>query len=412
MRKRKKSKPGGFIKPLVSIIALLCLSSASVDEYRRNQRQEIADYEKRQRADITGQKRELAAHVARTRAEYEQWRQKQQLELAHFRHAIKQRWGSVNAQVPHRWVEYSADTQSVATVNFKSGEVLVSVLLEGRESRSDIRRRMTREVTRILSSPGGTAVVPIVRPGPETDRTEPLLRNLIKTRHGVYRGSGDAPVVARDILDSAAIRVEQAGRDAKHEKTAATIRFSLVPGHIESLMRPYLPLVDKYAARFNLDPAMVLAMIHTESHFNPMARSPANALGLMQLLPDAGGRDAYAYITGKDKIPLDDLFLDPEKNIELGCAYVHLLKTRHFGRIHNPTSNRYCTIAGYNTGPGNVAYAFTGKRIVPPAIVIINRMSDHNRVYSFMIENLPYRQTRRYLQDVVRRMTTYADASL
>jgi membrane-bound lytic murein transglycosylase C len=314
-------------------------------------------------------------------------------------------------QAPHLWVEYSADTQSVAAVDFREGEVAVSVLLDANATEQTVRERMTSEVTRILVSKGGGALAPIARPEAETGFDRPLLRELVRTRHGLYRDSMDAPVVARDILDSADIRI---GAVAEQDQSprAATVRFRLAPDYIRRLMSPYVSLVRKYSARFDVDPALVLAMIHTESHFNPVARSSANALGLMQLVPDGGGRDAYAYVTGEDRIPLDDYFLDPENNIRLGCAYVYLLKTRHFGEVLDPNSNRYCTIAGYNTGPGNVAYAFTGKRSLQPAVAVINRMSDHQEVYAFMIRNLPYSQTRHYLRKVVSRMATYAEANL
>jgi soluble lytic murein transglycosylase-like protein len=74
--------------------------------------------------------------------------------------------------------------------------------------------------------------------------------------------------------------------------------------------RRHAQLVQKLAPRFQIDPRLALAIVRTESNFDAAARSPKNALGLMQLIPDTaerfGVRDA----------------LDPEQNIRGGLAYL------------------------------------------------------------------------------------------
>ena len=50
------------------------------------------------------------------------------------------------------------------------------------------------------------------------------------------------------------------------------------------------------------DPPVVFAVIHTESYYNPKARSGAPAYGLMQLVPTSGGRAAYRYVYKKDQV--------------------------------------------------------------------------------------------------------------
>ena len=49
----------------------------------------------------------------------------------------------------------------------------------------------------------------------------------------------------------------------------------------------YSKYVDKASLQYSLDPALIYAVIHTESGFNPNAESPAGACGLMQVMPDS-----------------------------------------------------------------------------------------------------------------------------
>jgi soluble lytic murein transglycosylase-like protein len=90
-------------------------------------------------------------------------------------------------------------------------------------------------------------------------------------------------------------------------------------------------IVQETAARHSLRPALVRAVIQVESGFNPRARSPKGAMGLMQLMPatarDLGVRDPY----------------DPADNIRGGVAYLRSLIDRYDG-------NEDLALAAYNAG--------------------------------------------------------------
>lgn len=93
--------------------------------------------------------------------------------------------------------------------------------------------------------------------------------------------------------------------------------------------------VELVAPEYQLDPALVLAIIATESNFDPLAQSPKNAQGLMQLIPGTaarfGVRDAF----------------DPTQNIRGGMAYLRWLMAHFEGDIR-------LVAAAYNAGEGNV----------------------------------------------------------
>ncbi len=93
--------------------------------------------------------------------------------------------------------------------------------------------------------------------------------------------------------------------------------------------------IEREARRFSVDPALVRAVIHAESAFNPQAISPKGAQGLMQLMPptasDLGVSNA----------------MDINQNIYGGVKYLSWMLERFNGDIRLAT-------AAYNAGPGAV----------------------------------------------------------
>ncbi len=164
--------------------------------------------------------------------------------------------------------------------------------------------------------------------------------------------------------------------------------------------------VRLYGSRARLEPALVYAIIETESAFNPVARSPVPAYGLMQIVPQSAGQDASEVVFGRPRILAPSYLYDADNNIEIGTVYLELLMTRYLAGIRDPQSRLYCAIAAYNTGHGNVFKAFTGRMRPKAAFERINRMSSE-QVYAHLLRHLPYSETRRYLPTVVARLSRY-----
>ena len=180
----------------------------------------------------------------------------------------------------------------------------------------------------------------------------------------------------------------------------------MLPDHLETRAARYKDEVLKQSKRFEIDPAVAFAIMHTESSFNPMARSPVPAYGLMQLVPQSGARDAFNYIYKRDKLVTGLYLYIPKNNVDLGCAYIRKLRYVYFKNIKDDTSAYYCTISAYNTGPGNVSKAFTNTMKITPAVQIVNRKSPPE-VYEILVKKLPYKETRNYLKKVTSRMKDY-----
>ena len=94
-------------------------------------------------------------------------------------------------------------------------------------------------------------------------------------------------------------------------------------------------LVRRQAPRFGIAPELALAVIAVESNFDPMARSPKNAMGLMQLIPDTATR--FRVLNPWD--PLD--------SVRGGMAYLRWLLAYYQGNVE-------LALAAYNAGEGAV----------------------------------------------------------
>ena len=143
----------------------------------------------------------------------------------------------------------------------------------------------------------------------------------------------------------------------------------------------YWDIITQETRARQVDPYQVAGLIRQESVFNPRAVSPAKAYGLMQLLVPTGA--AMARKIGVDRsITMDSLF-EPRLNIQLGTAYFRDQMDK-YGRLE------YVAVA-YNAGPGRIAQW----RSTLPL-----EMDEFQ-------EAVPIRETRLYIQGVVRNMLQY-----
>ena len=170
--------------------------------------------------------------------------------------------------------------------------------------------------------------------------------------------------------------------------------------------RIYYDIVKKESAKEHIQLALVFAIIHSESSFNPMARSYIPAYGLMQIVPKTAGIDSYYYLYKRKRLVGSSYLYNANNNIKMGTAYLHILYYKYLKNIKNPTSRLYCTIAAYNTGAGNVARAFVGTNNTYRAAQIINRLSPEE-VYAKLLRDLRYDEPKKYLIKVRKRVKIY-----
>ena len=134
--------------------------------------------------------------------------------------------------------------------------------------------------------------------------------------------------------------------------TLAPMRLQVETEQLERILQS----VHDNAQRFDLDPVMLLAVIHVESRFDPGAVSSKGAMGLMQIRPSTARE-----VAGSLGIELtaDEQLFDPELNILLGSCYLRYLVDRF--------DDHHIALSAYNAGPTRVAAQWRQTGDVPQA---------------------------------------------
>lgn len=318
---------------------------------------------------------------------------------------VKDKWGPKEVKLPEKkkYVKYTQNYRSRAIVDFDRGQITVETVEE-----TNPRESLSRAVVATLLTPQDPRVVDVFsdKDVPVNAAEEPYLHGLVLDQEGKpVRTQAEAEAFARYLLDrKIGTRVlEQEG--AKKHATFVTI--NMVVNLSQKQAEKYRAVVLRYAEHYKMSPSLVFAIIRTESNFNPYAVSSVPAYGLMQLVPTSGGREAYRRAKGEDVAPTRDYLFDPQNNVELGTAYLNVLMFNQLEEVSNEISREYCVIAAYNTGPGNVLRTFSKNRTT--AVQQINGLQP-GALYDKLRSNLPYQETRNYLEKVTTYRKSYVSA--
>ena len=180
-----------------------------------------------------------------------------------------------------------------------------------------------------------------------------------------------------------------------YDSIPRSFRFSLPVG-FERLVFPrrYSDTIYRYAAKANVDPDLVMAIIRQESVFNPIAKSPVGALGLMQLMPHTASvesaRLSADYVTQEEKTLLREHaanlagLLQPEPNLAIGIHHVKTLLAKYSSPVY--------VLSAYNASP---SAAQRWMKTIPTQDVLA------------FIERIPYKETRAYVKLVLRNYFYY-----
>ena len=316
---------------------------------------------------------------------------------------LEQEWENPEITNQEAWVEYSANLQIKTVVDFSFNEIRITYKTDHPiEMQAEVKQsRLSQDIASLLKRTERQAVIndPINSKLMVGKNTTNLLNEPLLSEMPLLYGSIDN---AQEKLASAALIVEENSSMG----SLIVVRIPLPKELPFKRAEKYLTSAQQSAEKWNIEPALVMAIAHTESHFNPLARSHVPAFGLMQIVPSSAGKDASKLMYGKARLLTSDELYNPNFNLDTGSAYLSMLHTRYLKGIKNPLSRQYCAIAAYNTGTGNVAKAFIGRASMQRAYSVINQLSPE-RVFEVLQNDLPYEETRKYLVKVTKQLETY-----
>ncbi|MCL1095570.1 transglycosylase SLT domain-containing protein [Shewanella kaireitica] len=385
-------------------------------------------------------------------AEYENWRVEYLKEFDQYRAEIIKKWGVGEISEPHKSVEYSADQTVKSIIDYDNNEVSVSILVDSNTTDDEAKAELKKQVAALAATPESNVSKVITALEPEAvaavkvtpvafsaenekqakqviiEQTKAQLVEIDKESDKVQLTKADSLsidmieqvtiqkkkkllAVAKERLIAVADDYDKQRAEKTAKLTAKKIveyKVKLPKNGLSSRANAVVDFAQEEGERWQISSALIMAVIHSESSFDPKATSPIPAYGLMQIVPTTAGYDVNQ-IVRKISEPMSsgDLYV-PDVNVETGAAYLNILNKRYLKSIENDESRLYCMIAAYNTGAGNVAKAFNadGARNIRKAAKVINKMAP-DEVYQHLLHNLPYDETKHYLKKVSSRIELY-----
>ncbi|MDE8603681.1 murein transglycosylase domain-containing protein [Marinomonas sp. RSW2] len=309
---------------------------------------------------------------------------------------VNKKWGKDNSELPDKkkYVKYTNDYQARTIVDFDKGTVRVETLT----TNSPLDTLKQAVATTLLTTADPTKTDIFSSDAPNTEGV-PFLYPQVMDHDGKlvqYRWRAERY--------SNYLVTNKLKKSKSNGKTVYAVEFNLVAQHEHLRQEKYSDYVIAAAKRYNLEPALIYGIIETESSFNPYAVSPANAYGLMQVVPSTAGKDVYNLVKKKSGQPTKEVLFSPASNIDIGSAYLYILQTRYLVKVTNKTSQEYSMISAYNGGTGNVLKTFDSNRT--RAMDRLNQTSVSN-VYKKLRYDHPRSESRMYLEKVTKAKKNY-----
>ncbi|TLD96632.1 DUF3393 domain-containing protein [Helicobacter jaachi] len=303
---------------------------------------------------------------------------------------VAKQWSAEDVSLPsaQTYVKYSNNYKSKASIDFTSGAIRIETIDSINPMQS-----LEQAISHTLLLPQDPSKVDLYSSDDFSFDGKPFLAGLIKDNDGEdiltqWRAQRYAKYLITHKLKTR--------KDSKG-KVVNYVDLQMVGDYQSKSEHKYEAIVQKYARKYNVSPALVLGIIQTESNFNPYAVSGAPAYGLMQIVPSTAGADAYELINGKKGKPTKEMLFNPETNIEYGVAYLSILFNRYLPDVKDKLSQEYCVITAYNAGAGSVLRTFASDKT--QAFQRINALSS-SKVYDTLRTKLPSDEGRRYLLKV------------
>jgi membrane-bound lytic murein transglycosylase C len=390
---------------------------SSKQRYEEYKRQQVASYE--------AYKKKLLENWKKYKAINDE-------EQERFEATAGEHWEEPVTSTDKEWVEYSSDLTKRSRVDFEQETIRIETDVDalGKAGDAEIRAALKELVTtnrkqafendRVASAVEARSKQEVELLETAPIKAEPLLTAYLTGKAVTSDAEVDAIVDHMMEDRSESVTKDAEGRTIQTvvvplSAPAAVVRAAAAPttdggaaspGRLPTRARNVWPHVVKHSREAMVMQALVLAVIETESAFNPQAKSGIPAYGLMQIVPNSAGLDATEQIFGKGRILSASYLYDSSNNIQIGSTYLHILLYRYLKGIEDPLSRLYCAVAAYNTGAGNVSRAFIGSTRISKAFPKINSMTPQE-VYEHLIENLPYEETQKYLERVSKRINKY-----
>ena len=339
------------------------------------------------------------------------WKQERDAELDNYKERVQQerkewqeyvnnvrsKWGSYVDSKPKSWAQYGKDQNSLCVIDYENNLASLEVVIDG-DDEARAEELFAKRFEEIMEA---------------KEQDEAILNKQFKNSNGKWVNKKNSKRYIKNKFKSRKYKKEVIIGGDGRARTKYKVSLDMVPNSMKIRAQKFIGLVKKYSSQYNVDPALVLALIHTESAFNPRAfsRRPDGtpmAIGLMQIIPSQAGRDAYKALYGSDRIVRPEFLYNPDNNIKMGVWYIKWLskwwnkRDKKYGNTSSKLQNDYYTISSYNQGMGTILKKAYKKHN-------ISKKSDQETYRILNTERSISKEGRDYIERVVKRRKLYSN---
>ncbi len=385
---------------LLSVSLVANIFATSVDEITNNETNKFYIYKKN------------------IESSFQNYKKEQEKAFTNYKKELNKLWENPKLSTRKTWISYTPDKKTRSDVDFEKETITIETIAS---SPQEAKQKLQIALAKVITINNQTVQ--------KTDPLEKILSKIRKPAGIVSDTVKPEPILATVVfkkpptkksvreyvnkhVSNEQIKIETS-KKVKHAKIYS-VKVQLPQNSMVKRSRIYLNEVRKQAKVQKIPLSLIFAIMHSESSFNPRARSHIPAFGLMQIVPKSAGIDTYLYLYKKKKLVTGEYLYNSTNNIKMGAGYLHILYYSYLKRIENSDSRMYCTIAAYNTGAGNIAFAFNRyknltrkqKFSMKRAAEDINALTP-DEVYSKLLKDLKWDEPKHYLKKVSKRMSAY-----
>ena len=373
-----------FVKSLV--IGLSCFSSLavvhasdSVDAFEKKKASMLSSFESSKKENVDKFEQSKTSYLSAFNKAKEK---------------LSKTWDIPELTNKSKWVQYSNNDQVKRSVDFETGSVVVEVV--GNDlSEEQINKIIKGQVSELENQTTTNAYT----------KDSVLAATKIKPNKIESKAKVLPDVSSKELL----MAQTKSSYTQKNGLKVTRVSMAVPQNKVAKRAMIYLPHVSKTSEKWGVEPELILAIMHTESHFNPMAQSHIPAYGLMQVVPTSAGRDVTKIYLGKEQLLSPEILFNPEFNIDIGTAYLNILDTRYLKRVDNKQSRMYLSIISYNGGIGAAAKVINGNRNSKLSSLAVNANKlTPDEIYHKLSKGHPAKEARDYLKKVNDKREYYA----
>lgn len=324
--------------------------------------------------------------------EFEQSKQAYLIAFNNVKAELATKWDNPELTGETQWVQYTNNDTVKRTVDFETGTIVIEVIDENLTS-GEVDKIIQQQVNEL-----------------ETQTTKQAFANdKVLAANNIKPSQKIADIRVLPKLESSQVLSSQKKEYYKQRNGLSVTRVSMAVSQntVKDRAQAYIPYVNKMSQKWDVEPALILAIMHTESHFNPMAQSHIPAYGLMQVVPTSAGKDVTKRYLGEEKLLPPEVLFNPEFNIDIGTSYLNILDKHYLKGIQNDEKRTYLVISSYNGGVGSVAKYFSGATSLEALRKAVHDINA-DEVYRSLIDDFPYLETREYLKKVQEKRIYYS----